>query len=144
MLKFLAPAAALAALLAAGSAGAETHEVKMLNRGEAGAMVFEPAFIKAAPGDVVRFVPTDKGHNVESIKGMLPEGVERFKTAFNKEFSLTVAEEGLYGVKCSPHYGMGMVALIQSGDAVNLEDAQAVKQKGKSKARFKELFAQVQ
>ncbi|MGR3761185.1 pseudoazurin [Roseobacteraceae bacterium NS-SX3] len=142
MFKSFAMAAALAVL--AGAAGAETHEVKMLNKGEAGTMVFEPAYVKAEVGDVIHFVPTDKGHNVESIDGMLPEGVESFKTKFNKEFSLTVDQEGLYGVKCTPHYGMGMVALIQAGEATNLEDAQAVKQKGKSKGRFKELFAQVQ
>ena len=37
-------------------------------------MVFEPSFVKIAPGDTVRFVSTDKGHNAETIKGMLPEG----------------------------------------------------------------------
>ena len=51
-------------------AGAETVEIKMLNRGEAGAMVFEPAFVKVEAGDVIKFVPTDKGHNAESIDGM--------------------------------------------------------------------------
>nr|WP_265508154.1 plastocyanin/azurin family copper-binding protein [Paracoccus rhizosphaerae] len=61
--------------LYAGSVSAETIEVWMLNSGEAGVMVFEPSFVKAQPGDVIRFVPTDKGHNVESISGMLPEGV---------------------------------------------------------------------
>ena len=80
--------------LAAGAGWAETHEVKMLNKGEAGAMVFEPAYVKAAPGDVVKFIPTDKGHNVESIEGMLPEGVEGFKTKNNEEFELTVDAEG--------------------------------------------------
>jgi len=32
-------------------------------------MVFEPALLKNAPGDTVTFVPTDKSHNAESIKG---------------------------------------------------------------------------
>ncbi len=128
----------------AAIAQAETFEVKMLNKGEAGAMVFEPAYVKAMPGDVIHFIATDKGHNVESIKGMLPEGVERFKSKFNVDYELTVNAEGLYGLKCTPHYGMGMVALIQVGEAVNLEEAQSVTQKGKSKGRFEDLFAQVQ
>ncbi|MCA2007373.1 pseudoazurin [Tritonibacter mobilis] len=128
----------------AAIAQAETFEVKMLNKGEAGAMVFEPAYVKAMPGDVIHFIATDKGHNVESIKGMLPEGVERFKSKFNVDYELTVDAEGLYGLKCTPHYGMGMVALIQVGEAVNLEEAQGVTQKGKSKGRFEDLFAQVQ
>ena len=129
-------------VLAAGVAGAETFEVRMLNKGEEGAMVFEPAFVKAQPGDVVKFVPVDKGHNVEAIGGMLPEGVEGFKTKFNEEFDLTVEAEGVYGVKCTPHYAMGMVALILVGAPVNVDDAKAVKQSGKAKKVFDELFGQ--
>ena len=130
--------------LVAGAGWAETHEVKMLNKGEAGAMVFEPAYVKAAPGDVVKFIPTDKGHNVESIEGMLPEGVEGFKTKNNEEFELTVDAEGLYGIKCTPHYAMGMIALVQVGAAVNLDEASAVTHKGKAKGRMADLFAQVE
>lgn len=130
--------------LMAGAAQAETIEVLMKNKGEAGAMVFEPAFVKAQSGDVIRFVPTDKGHNVESIDGMLPEGVDTFKSGLSEEFDLTVDQEGVYGVKCTPHYAMGMVALIQVGDAVNLEEATAVTQKGKAKGHMEELIAQVQ
>ena len=95
----------------------------MLNKGEKGAMVFEPDFIKAMPGDTVRFIPTSKGHNVESIKGMLPEGVTKFKSKFNKEYVLMLENNGLYGIKCSPHYSMGMVALISVGEPTNEADA---------------------
>ena len=135
-------AAALA--VSATAAGAETIEIKMLNRGEAGAMVFEPAFVKAETGDVIRFVPTDKGHNAENIDGMLPEGAEAFKSKMNKEFELTATEEGVYGIKCTPHYAMGMVAVVQVGDPVNLDAAAAVKQRGKSKDRMAELLEQVE
>ncbi len=139
--KIIASGAVL--MLFAGMAGAETIEVKMLNKGEAGTMVFEPAFIAAMPGDTITFLATDKGHNAETIKGMLPEGAEKFKSALGKEFSITLNEEGIYGIKCSPHYALGMVALIQVGEATNLEDAAAVKQKGKAKKRFPGLFDQV-
>ena len=47
---------------------AADFEVKMLNKGAEGAMVFEPAGLKIAPGDTVTFIPTDKGHNAEAIK----------------------------------------------------------------------------
>ena len=106
-------------------------------------MVFEPAYVNAQPGDVVRFIPTDKGHNVEDIKGMLPEGVASFKSKNNDLFELTVEAEGVYGIKCTPHFGMGMVALIQVGEAVNLEAATGAKLSGKSKKRMADLFAQV-
>lgn len=123
---------------------AEEFEVQMLNKGEKGTMVFEPDFVAAQPGDTIKFVPTDKGHNVESIKGMLPAGVEEFKSKFNKEYVLTVDKEGVYGVKCTPHYAMGMVALITVGETSNLDEAKEVKQKGKAKKVFAELFEQVQ
>jgi pseudoazurin len=135
--------AAVVAMLLASTAFAETFEVKMLNKGTDGAMVFEPAFIKAAVGDTVTFLSPDKGHNAESIKGMLPDGVEAFKSEMSKDFTLTLAAEGVYGIKCTPHYAMGMVALIQAGAPVNLNAAAAVVQKGKAKTRFEPLFAQV-
>ena len=134
---------AVAALMLATSAFAETFEVKMLNKGTEGAMVFEPAFIKAAVGDTVNFISPDKGHNAESIEGMLPDGVAPFKSEMSTDFALTLTAEGVYGVKCTPHYAMGMVALIQVGAPVNLEAAAAVVQKGKAKTRFEPLFAQV-
>lgn len=135
-------ATAIAALLAAGSIQAAEHEVHMLNKGAAGAMVFEPSFIQAAPGDTVRFIPTDKTHNAETIKGMIPDGATPFKGKINEEIVVTLDKEGVYGVKCTPHYGMGMVALVVVGEPVNLDAAQTVKQPGKAKAVFAELFGQ--
>ena len=135
--------AALVTLLAfAGGAAAEEHVVEMLNKGEKGAMVFQPDFVQAAPGDTVKFVPTDKSHNAETIKGMIPEGAESFKGKMNEEFTVTFDKDGVYGVKCAPHYGMGMVALIVVGQPVNADEAKAVKQTGKAKAAFAELFGQ--
>jgi pseudoazurin len=74
---------------------------------------------------------------------MLPEGVEAFKSGMGEDYVLTLTAEGLYGIKCTPHYSMGMVALIQAGAPVNLDAALAVTQKGKAKTRFEPLFAQV-
>ncbi|SFY29974.1 pseudoazurin [Paracoccus pantotrophus] len=138
-------AAAAAALLAlAAPAFAATHEVHMLNKGESGAMVFEPAFIRAEPGDVINFVPTDKSHNVEAIKEILPEGVETFKSKINESYTLTVTEPGLYGVKCTPHFGMGMVGLVQVGEAPdNLDAAKTAKMPKKARERMDAELAQV-
>lgn len=134
---------AVAATLVATMSAAETFEIKMLNKGEAGSMVFEPAFVAAQPGDTITFLASSKGHNAETIKGMIPEGAESFKSKMNKEFSVTLDVEGLYGIKCTPHYSMGMVALIQVGNPVNQEDAAGVKQRGKAGKRFAPLFEQV-
>ncbi len=132
-------------LALAGAGFAAEHEVHMLNKGEAGTMVFEPAFVKAEPGDTIHFIPTDKSHNVEAIKDILPEGVEVFKSKINEEYTLTVTEAGLYGVKCTPHFAMGMVALIQVGDApTNLEAAKTAKLPKKARERMDAEIAQVQ
>jgi plastocyanin len=61
-------------LVLAGLASAAEHEIRMLNKGEAGIMVFEPAFLEVAPGDTVHFRAVDKGHNAASVDGMVPEG----------------------------------------------------------------------
>lgn len=133
--------AGLASLLLSGAAQAADHQVKMLNKGERGVMVFEPALIRAAVGDTVTFVPTDKGHDAASIEGMLPEGAQPFKGEISKPITVTVDKEGVYGVKCVPHFGMGMVALIVAGKPVNIEQAKAVKHPGKAKAVFADLLA---
>ena len=136
-------AAALAATFAVGSAVAAEHEVKMLNKGEKGAMVFEPDFLKVELGDTVKFLAIDKGHDVQSIKGMLPEGVADFKGKINEEIVVSIDKEGVYGIKCAPHYAMGMVMLVVAGEPVNLDAAKAVKQPGKAKQVFADLFEQV-
>lgn len=139
----------LAAALSAtcfGSAFAADHEVKMLNKGVKGAMVFEPDVILAAPGDTVTFVPTDPGHLAESTKGMLPEGGKAFKGKAGKPVTMTLDAEGVYGVNCLPHTPMGMVALVIAGKPVNLEAAKAAANKlpqKKAKERYAEQFAQI-
>ncbi len=135
-------AAAFAAVMMSGAAYAADHQVQMLNKGaQGGAMVFEPNFIQAAPGDTVTFVPTDKGHDAASIDGMIPDGAQPFKGEISKPITVTLDKEGVYGVKCVPHYGMGMVALIVVGKPANLEQAKAVKLPGKAKTVMTDLLA---
>lgn len=124
---------------------AADHEVQMLNKGSDGqTMVFEPAYVKIASGDTVTFVPTDKTHNAESIKGMIPEGGQEFKGKVNEQITVTFTQEGVYGVKCLPHYGMGMVALVQVGDDVsNLSAAQEAKHPPLAKKRMDAAFANI-
>jgi pseudoazurin len=133
-------AGAAAVLILAGSAQAADVEVKLLNRGAEGVMVFEPAFVKIAPGDTVKFLSTDKGHNAESIKGMLPDGATPFVGKNSEDIAVKFDKEGVYGVKCLPHYGMGMVAMIVVGTPGNVDQAKAVPQSGKAKQVFATLF----
>ena len=135
-------AGALMALAAAGANAAEI-EVKMLNKGAAGAMVFEPALVKVAPGDTVKFIATDKSHNAESIPEMLPTGAAPFTGKMNEDIVVTFKENGVYGIKCLPHYGMGMVGLIVVGTPANQTEAMAVTHPGKAKHVMTALFGKL-
>src|SRR5712692_787221 len=94
--------AAIAALMTIGGAATAAEvEVKMLNKGAEGLMVFEPALVKIAPGDTVKFVATDKGHNAETIKGMLPDGAATFIGKAGEDVAVTFDQAGIYSVKCT-------------------------------------------
>ncbi|QUS41571.1 pseudoazurin [Tardiphaga alba] len=135
----LATAAVLLSL--AGAAQAAEVEIKMLNKGADGtAMVFEPALVKVQPGDTVKFVATDKTHMAESIKGMMPADATPFAGKMNQDVAVTFDKPGVYGVKCMPHYGMGMVALVVVGTPANVDEAKAVSHPGKAKPAFAALF----
>jgi pseudoazurin len=137
-------AAAITLALSTASVFAADFEVKMLNKGTDGtAMVFEPNFVKIAPGDTVKFIPTDKGHFAVAMKGAIPEGAEEFKTKLNEELDVTLTTEGVYMVKCTPHYPMGMVMAIQVGAPANLDAIKAFKLNPKSAERMAPVFAAI-
>lgn len=119
--------------------------VHMKNQGAEGMMVFEPSFIKANPGDVIRFKPTDPSHNAETIAAMLPAGATPVKGLMNKQVDMTVTKPGLYGIKCMPHYSMGMVALVQVGKVkpADLAAAKAVKMAPLAAKRMTVLLGKV-
>ena len=110
-------ALAIATLLAAAATPilAADFEVRLLQDGTTGAMVFEPTITKVAVGDTVTFVPTQKGHSAEAIKDLLPAGAATFKGAVGEKLAVTFTEPGTYGVKCAPFAGAGMVGLVIVG-----------------------------
>ena len=108
---------ALAVILTSSPVLAEVHYVRMLDEGEKGRMVYEPDFLRIQPGDSVKFLATDPSHNAYLIKEFMPEGAEHWKGGIDEEIEVTLTVAGHYGVKCSPHYQMGMVMLITVGDA---------------------------
>lgn len=106
------------ATLLGGAAFAEVVEVTMLNQGSNGdRMVFEPDFVRLAPGDTIRFLATDRGHNAETVAGMMPELFDGFTGKINEELEVTLTKDGVYAVICKPHYAMGMVMIVAVGDA---------------------------
>jgi pseudoazurin len=141
----LAMAMTTLALVGAAPAPAPRQwQVQMLNKGPDGQlMVFSPAKLAIAPGDSVKFVATDKGHNAESIAGMIPAGATPFKGAINQEIVVKFDRAGMYGYKCLPHLGLGMVGVIQVGNAANRAQlqAEAAKLPGIGKKRMTALLA---
>lgn len=132
--------------MASTAAFAETYEVKMYNKHPENKKmknVFVPPVLKIQPGDTVKFISVDKGHNAQSVKGMIPEGAEKFKTKISKDAEITFTQEGAYGYKCTPHFGLGMVGLILVGDySSNFEAIQGAKAPKKAKKVFDKLFEQ--
>lgn len=118
--------------------------VNMLNKGDKGTMVFEPALVRIAVGDTVTFTSVDKGHNVAAIPAMLPAGAEPFKSKLSETFTHAFTVPGIYAVRCDPHYGMGMVALVVVGDDLsNLEAIKAAKNPKKPQERFDALISEL-
>ena len=134
-------AGAVAAMALANPAIAKDVQVKMLNKGAHGSMVFEPALVKINPGDTVTYVATDKGHNAESVMSMLPPGAAAFKGKMNQNLTVKFSKPGVYGYKCLPHYGMGMVgAVVVGGGAPNAAQAKAASHPGKAKLTFASIL----
>lgn len=128
---------ALAAAATVTSAQAADFEVHMLNKGKDGAMVFEPSLTKVAKGDTVTFIPTDKSHNAETFKDLIAEGAAPFKGKMNETVKVTFDVPGAYAVKCTPHAGMGMVALVVVGDSPsNIDAIKAAKMPKKARERM--------
>ena len=103
------------------SEGSE-HVVKMLNSGNDGTMVFEPAVIKVSLGDTIHFKATDLSHNSASMNGMIPSGAKSWAGSLSQDISVTLDTEGVYVYQCDPHVMMAMVGVIQVGEAVNMDE----------------------
>ncbi|QWW70830.1 pseudoazurin [Rhizobium sp. WYJ-E13] len=143
-LKFGLIAAAAVLMASAAPLMAADHQIQMLNKGADGAMVFEPGFVKIAPGDTVTFVPTDKSHNAETYKGLIPDGAGEFKSKPSEQYQAKFDVPGAYVIKCTPHAAMGMVALIQVGDnPANLEAIKTAKLPNMVRKRLDADLAQV-
>jgi pseudoazurin len=71
---------------------------------------------------------------------MLPADATPFVGKNGEEVAVTFDKAGIYGVKCLPHYGMGMVAMVVVGTPANIEQAKTVPQPGKAKQVMAGLF----
>ncbi len=121
-------------------------EVQMLNKAPDSneRNVFYPAIVKLQPGETVYWVATDKGHNVELVKGSVPEGTPPFRSNMNQDASFTFDKPGVYVYKCTPHYGLGMVGIVVVGDDLsNQDEVSAKRYPGKAGKRLSKMFGEI-
>ena len=115
--------------------------LEMLNKLGKETMVFSEKVVKINVGDTVFWKATDKGHNVEFIKGGTPEGVGKFKSKYNVDTEYKFTIPGIYAYWCTPHKGMGMIGFVVVGDdKTNLDAIKAIRFMGKSKKIAPELI----
>ena len=120
---------------------AADETIEMLNKLGKESMVYSKKIVRVDIGDTVYWKATDKGHNVEFIKGGVPEGVEKFKTKFNKDTQYTFKIPGIYAYWCTPHKSMGMIGFVVVGnDKSNLEAIKKIRFSAKSKKIAPELI----
>ena len=129
-------------LLMASPAIASDVTVEMLNKDADGnRMVYSQEIVEIAAGSTVKWVPTNKGHNVEIIAS--PNDM-KFKSKNGKEASVTFETPGIYYYWCTPHKGMGMIGLVVvGGDTSNKTQISKAKAIGKSKKKLKALLEQL-
>ena len=120
---------------------AADETIEMLNKLGKESMVYSKKVVKVDIGDTVYWKSTNPGHNVEFIKGGVPEGVDKFKTKFSKDAQYTFKVPGIYAYWCTPHKSMGMIGFIVVGnDKSNLEAIKKIKYYSKSKKIAPELI----
>jgi len=107
-------------------------------------MVFSEEILVVQPGDLIQFVATDKGHNVEFIDG--PDGVELpKKSKISKDVMITLDEPGVYVYVCTPHASMGMIGIVVVGELTQeaIDAVRDAKVRGKSKKKFNQLLKEL-
>lgn len=129
---------------------AENFDIKMVNADASGqVMVFDPPFIKANIGDTVTFLPTDMLHNSQSVPGLIPSSASSWNGAMNEKITIELNTEGVYVYQCTPHIALGMIGVIQVGEATNIDNIKNSSSALESmivmnKERVQEYISQVQ
>ena len=127
-----------------GLAIAADTTIEMLNKLDNEYMVFSEKIVYIDPGDTVFWKATDKGHNVEFVKGAVPTGVKAFKSKLNVDTEYKFSIPGIYAYWCTPHKTMGMIGFVVVGnDLSNFSEVAKKKFLGKSKKIAKTILEQI-
>ena len=127
--------------LTSQSAFAADQTIEMLNKLGKENMVFSKKIVKVDIGNTVFWKSIKPGHNVEFIKGGVPEGVGKFRSALSKDTEYKFEIPGIFAYWCTPHKGMGMIGFVVVGnDKSNIDNVKKIKYLGKSKKIAEELI----
>ena len=127
-----------------GLAIAADTTIEMLNKLDKEYMVFSEKLVYIDSGDTVFWKATDKGHNVEFVKGAVPNGVKAFKSKLNVDTEYKFSIPGIYAYWCTPHKTMGMIGFVIVGnDLSNFNEVAKAKFLGKSKKIAKTILEQI-
>ena len=117
------------------------QNVDMLNKSGKEINVYSKKVVNVDVGDTVFWKSVNPGHNVEFIKGGIPEGAEKFKSSYSKDTSYTFKTPGIYAYWCTPHKSIGMIGFVVVGnDKSNLDSIKKIKFYGKSKKIAEDLI----
>ena len=132
----------MAILFISTYASAADMTIEMLNKDADGnKMVFSEEIARVDIGDIITWIPTTKGHNVEMISS--PNDM-KLKSKNGKEVKISFDKAGIYYYWCTPHKGMGMIGLVVVGnDTSNIDQIAKAKAMGKSKKKLKKLLAEL-
>ena len=120
----------------------EDQTIEMLNKLGKEHMLYSKKIVNIEVGDTVFWKSTTPGHNVQFIKGGVPEGVEKFKSSVSKDTQYKFEIPGIYAYWCTPHKGMGMIGFVVVGNnKENLEAIKKIKYLGKSKKIAESLIS---
>ena len=123
---------------------AADQTIEMLNKQGKESMVYSQKIVRVNVGDTVFWKSTDKGHNVEFIRGGVPEGVDKFKTKYNVDVEYKFTIPGIYAYWCTPHKNMGMIGFVVVGnDKSNIESIKKIRYSSKSKKMAPDLISQL-
>ena len=124
------------------SSFAADQTIEMLNKLGKEHMIYSKKIVNIEIGDTVFWKSTKPGHNVEFIKGGVPEGVGKFRSVLSKDTEYKFEIPGIYAYWCTPHKGMGMIGFVVVGNnKSNLDAIKKLKYMGKSKKIAEELIS---
>ena len=117
------------------------QSIDMLNKSGKEINVYSKKVVNIDVGETVFWKSVNPGHNVEFIKGGVPDGVEKFRSSLSKDAKYTFETPGIYAYWCTPHKSMGMIGFIIVGnDKSNLENIKKIKYYSRSKKIAPELI----